>query len=103
NTASSGTYNYSQFAHDDIALGDASLMQVHVVDAHMRFINFTRDLDGEVLWRQEAQQIITGAPTEVCYRFAGKLIGYVGNNGTLDTKENGSIANRAATQRLGRC
>jgi len=35
------------------------------------------------------------------YRFSGKQIGYVGNNGTIDTDYASSITNRTAAQRTG--
>lgn len=38
-----------------------------------------------------------GDPHEVWYRFAGKQIGYVGNNGTLDTGYVPSVQTRTAT------
>lgn len=42
-----------------------------------------------------------GDPHEIWYRFAGRAIGYVGNNGTLDIDHAASITNRAAAQGSG--
>lgn len=51
---------------------------------------------GQVIKRDERAALSGGDPHEVWYRFSGKQIGYVGNNGTMDTDYASSIANRTA-------
>jgi hypothetical protein len=55
-----------------------------------RFRKYTptipNDLSGQALRRDEADaNYSAGDPHEVWYRFGGKQLGYVGNNGTLET------------------
>lgn len=53
---------------------------------------------GQVIKRDERDNLSGGDPHEVWYRFSGRQIGYVGNNGSLDTTYANSIANRTAAQ-----
>ncbi len=52
----------------------------------------------QVIKRDEKDNLAGGDPHEVWYRFSGRQIGYVGNNGSLDTTYAQSIANRTAAQ-----
>jgi hypothetical protein len=51
--------------------------------------------------REEGDHVAGGDPSEINYRFAGRQIGAVGNNGTLDTTYDASIASRTATPGTG--
>src|SRR5262245_34724332 len=58
---------------------------------------------GQVIRRDEkdSQATLDDSPHEVYYRFAGRQLGYAGNNGTYDTDYAASIADRQATQGTG--
>jgi YD repeat-containing protein len=72
------------------------LKSAHVADGRTRDVTVTSDGLGQVIRRDEADYNSGGDPHEVWYRFNGKQIGYVGNNGTLDTDYLTSIATRTA-------
>ncbi|HYD86007.1 MAG TPA: LysM peptidoglycan-binding domain-containing protein [Vitreimonas sp.] len=61
-----------------------------------RTATFKSDLNGQVIRRDESDSHTTGDPHEFWYRFAGKQLGYVGNNGTSDIDYRASTTERAA-------
>jgi hypothetical protein len=87
-TTTSGSTTYT--------LGAAGqLNSASITDGRSRTVTFTNDMNGQALRRDEADaNYSTGDPHEVWYRFAGREMGYTGNNGTLDTNYAGSITNR---------
>ncbi|PSJ42216.1 polymorphic toxin-type HINT domain-containing protein [Allosphingosinicella deserti] len=100
NTIFRTTYNYN----------DAGQLQsAQVNDGRPRTVTYTNDMTGQVIRRDEAdnkiptqsQPYLNGDPHEVWYRFGGKQMGYVGNNGTLDTDYQSSVSNRTATAGTG--
>lgn len=56
-------------------------------------------MSGQAIRRDENDYTAAtiGDPHEIYYRFGGKQLGYVGNNGTLDTSYAQSIAGRTVT------
>lgn len=94
NTASHTYTNYGGQA--------ARLESVSIADGRPRTVAFRNDLHGQVNWRRESDQLSNqGDPHEHWHRFAGKLMGYTGNNGTNDKDYAASIADRTATQGSG--
>lgn len=91
NQKNTSTYVYDVFG------GKAQLREVGIVDGRPRSVMFLYDLMGQVIKRDEKDNLSGGDPHEVWYRFSGRQIGYVGNNGSLDTTYANSIANRTAT------
>ncbi|PSJ42219.1 LysM peptidoglycan-binding domain-containing protein [Allosphingosinicella deserti] len=100
NTVFNTTYSYN----------DAGQLQSATVnDGRPRKVTYTNDMTGQVIRRDEAdnkiptqsQPNLNGDPHEVWYRFGGKQMGYVGNNGTLDTDYQSSVSNRTATAGTG--
>ena len=78
------------------------LQKASISDGRSRTVTFTNDQNGQVIRRDERDgKYTTGDPHEVWYRFGGKEMGYVGNNGTLNTDHEKSITNRTATQGQG--
>lgn len=71
------------------------LNSVVVSDGRQRTINFINDGGGLALGRDELSSASTN-PRELWYRFDGREMGYIGNNGTLETDYLASIANRTA-------
>ncbi len=70
-------------------------------DGRPRTIAYTSLMDGQIVRRDEADNIAYnsssntgGDPHEIWYRYAGRELGYVGNNGSLDTDYLKSIDNR---------
>jgi nucleoid-associated protein YgaU len=47
-------------------------------------VTFRNDMNGQAIRRDEADNSSNGDPHEVWYRFAGKQIGFTGNNGAPD-------------------
>ena len=70
------------------------LTDVVIDDERDRVITFINNLDGQILRRDETTYRSGGEPHEVWYRFGGKEMGYVGNNGTVDSDYAASIQNR---------
>jgi len=87
----SSSYDY------DVA---GQLKSAQIDDGRQRTVTFTNDLFGQVLRRDETGPA-AGSPHEVWYRFGGRQMGYVGNNGTLDTNYEQSIAARTAAPGTG--
>ncbi|MBO9713324.1 LysM peptidoglycan-binding domain-containing protein [Sphingomonas sp.] len=85
---STGTtsYNYN-------AMGQ--LTTASIADGRSRTVYYTNDMNGQTIRRDEYDGIWNqGDPHEVWYRFAGREMGYTGNNGTLETNYATSVANR---------
>ncbi len=76
------------------------MKSAQINDGRQRTVTFTNDLFGQVLRRDETGPA-TGSPHEVWYRFGGRQMGYVGNNGTLDTNYDQSITARTAAPGTG--
>ncbi|HYD37424.1 MAG TPA: hypothetical protein VEA60_07410, partial [Allosphingosinicella sp.] len=74
--------------------GAGQLGSAQIDDGRRRSVTWTNDLTGQALRRDEADSLPGGDPHEIWYRFGGKQLGYVGNNGTLDTDYATSIDNR---------
>lgn len=94
NSSQSTTYTTS-FIYD----GLGRLIQANVGDYYSQTVKFTNDENGQIIRRDETSIAnSTGAPHEVWYRFGGRQLGYVGNNGTADVSTEKSIAERTAAQ-----
>lgn len=77
--------------------GQAVMTQASISDGRARTVNYATNLSGEVVKRWEsASGTGAGAPTEYWYRFAGKEMGKVGNDGTLHNSYASSIIMRQA-------
>ncbi len=60
------------------------MTQASISDGRSRTVNYATNLMGEVVKRWEsASGTGGGAPAEYWYRYAGKEMGKVGNDGTL--------------------
>jgi hypothetical protein len=88
--------------------GSGQLASIYVADGRPRTITFTTDMLGQVIRRDEADNIAYNAswqtggdPHEVWYRYNGKQIAYSGNNGTFDTDYAASIASRTTVPTTG--
>jgi len=72
----------------------------HVVDGRERWVTVTNDAMGQAVRRDEADlnydPTTGGDPHELWYRFDGRQVGYVGNNGTDDVDYGASLARRTA-------
>ncbi|MFC4291333.1 putative toxin, partial [Sphingorhabdus arenilitoris] len=72
------------------------LTRAYIADGKPRNVNFTNDELGQIIRRSESGTIAgqSGNPHEVWYRFGGRQMGYVGNNGTSDISAAASITER---------
>lgn len=78
------------------------LSSVSIADGRPRSVYYTNDLTGQVVRRNEQDNDYKkGDPSELWYRFNGRTLGYVGNNGTQDTSYQASIDSRTRTQGTG--
>ncbi|HEX8620555.1 MAG TPA: LysM peptidoglycan-binding domain-containing protein [Allosphingosinicella sp.] len=108
-TTTTTTYSpsYSSTTHSTSLTydGSGSLSSIYVGDGRPRSITFVNDANGQTIKRDEADnnynQYTGGDPHEIWHRFGGKQMGYVGNNGTLDTDYQTSIGNRTRTPGTG--
>jgi YD repeat-containing protein len=92
NSSQSTTYTTS-FIYD----GLGRLTQANVGDYYSQTVKFTNDENGQIIRRDETSIAnSTGAPHEVWYRFGGRQLGYVGNNGTSDVSTEKSIQERTS-------
>ena len=84
------THNYNANGH---------LTSANISDGQSRTVRYTNDLTGQVLKRK----ITTSGsdPTEIWYRFGGREMGYIGNNGTLNVDTNAAIEQRTAESGTG--
>lgn len=97
NTAQSTIYT-TGYSYD----GSGHLLSAQINDGRRRTVTYTSDLSGQVIRRDEADtNYSAGDPHEIWYRFGGKEVGYVGNNGTLDTDYQTPIDNRGRTSGTG--
>jgi LysM repeat protein len=93
-TTSNAVYNTS-FAYD----GQGRLTGATIGDYLYRSVSFVSDELGQIIRRDEtrpysAPAAQSGSPHEVWYRFAGRQLGYTGNNGTSDVTTAASIGER---------
>lgn len=78
------------------------LSSVRIADGRPRNVMYTNDMTGQVIRRDESDNDYgKGDPHEVWYRFNGRTLGYVGNNGTQDTNYQASIGSRTRPQGTG--
>ena len=90
NTGQSTTY-YTTFYYN----GLGQLTSLYVGDARARNVNFKLNGDGQIIRRDEQDyNWSNGDPHEIWYRFNGRQLGYVGNNGTSDVSTVQSIGER---------
>ncbi|MFD1034604.1 NucA/NucB deoxyribonuclease domain-containing protein [Sphingomonas hankookensis] len=81
---------------------NGELSFVEIADGRPRNVSYFSDMTGQIIERSEyARNGGTGNPSEKWYRFNGRTLGYVGNNGTLDTSYQESIGSRTRTQGTG--
>lgn len=74
----------------------------YIGDGRPRTVSFTNDVYGQVIARDESDNNYSkGDPHQRWYRFNGREIGTVGNNGTLDLSYSQSISDRTATNGSG--
>lgn len=86
-------YYYDQY-------GQLSL--VSIADGRPRSVQYVTDMTGQVIERSEFDRDYNkGDPREIWYRFNGRTLGYVSNNGTQDTSYQASIDKRTRTQGTG--
>jgi LysM repeat protein len=91
---------YSHYSYD----AGGTLVSAQVNDGRPRKVTYLNDVSGQVLRRDEKDLIEPtttepnkgGDPHEIWFRFGGKQMGYVGNNGTLATGYQDSIDSRTA-------
>jgi LysM repeat protein len=93
-TTSNAVYNTS-FAYDE----QGRLTGATIGDYLYRSVSFVSDELGQIIRRDEtrpysAPAAQSGSPHEVWYRFAGRQLGYTGNNGTSDVTTAASIGER---------
>ena len=72
------------------------LTGVHIADGRPRDVAFVNDLAGQALARDEADALATGDPHQRWYRFDGREMGSISNDGTEDTSYAVSIDRRLA-------
>lgn len=60
------------------------ILHAHTDDGRDRTVYFTNDLTGQVLHKYEVNGYTdVGDPTSILYRFSGKEMGSITNNGTV--------------------
>ena len=72
------------------------LTGVHIADGRPRDVAFVNDLAGQALARDEADNLATGDPHQRWYRFDGREMGTISNDGTDETSYAVSIDRRLA-------
>jgi len=77
------------------------LLTARINDGRARTVTFTNDNSGQVIRRDEADSKSGGDPHEIWYRFGGKEMGYIGNNGTQNTNYSQSVADRTTVPTTG--
>jgi hypothetical protein len=103
-TTTTYTPTYSSATHTTTLTYDGSgaLTSLYVGDGRPRTVTFVNDANGQAIKRDESDnnwnQYTGGDPHEIWHRFGGKQMGYVGNNGTLDTNYASSIDNRTIAE-----
>ncbi|MFZ2032019.1 MAG: DUF6531 domain-containing protein, partial [Vitreimonas sp.] len=92
-TTWTSTYNYTQVG------GQARLDSVTIADGRPRTVSYRTDLSFQVIRRDESDNVGSqGDPHEIWYRFGGRQIGYVGNNGTANISDTDSVKERTVSQ-----
>ncbi|GAA4044674.1 LysM peptidoglycan-binding domain-containing protein [Parerythrobacter jejuensis] len=93
NTGSSSDRIYnSTYSYDSFGV----LQSAQVNDGRARSVSFINNAEGQVISRKERDnKYDQGDPSEIYYRFGGKEIGRVGNNGTANVAYEKSIAQRS--------
>ncbi|WP_298333308.1 LysM peptidoglycan-binding domain-containing protein [uncultured Erythrobacter sp.] len=61
--------------------GGGNTLRAVISDARNRTVNFTHDISGQVIERREADNLSGGDPRDIYYRFGGKEMGHITNNG----------------------
>lgn len=94
-STSSNQVYHTYFTND----GMGRLVSAYISDGKARNVTFINDELGQIIRRKEDVPLNVpsgqaGAPDEVWYRFAGRQMGYTGNNGTSDLSMAASIADR---------
>ncbi|GAA4035711.1 DNA/RNA non-specific endonuclease [Parerythrobacter jejuensis] len=88
NTVYKSTYNYDSFG---------VLQSAQINDGRPRSVTYINNAEGQVISRKERDnKYDKGDPSEIYYRFGGKELGRVGNNGTANVTYEQSIARRTA-------
>ncbi|QNA86661.1 LysM peptidoglycan-binding domain-containing protein [Sphingomonas sp. So64.6b] len=92
--STSGLIDYNTtFSYD----GDGTLTRIQVGGAKARYVYYSNDLQGQAVRRDEWGNNGVPSPHEMWFRFGGKQLGYVSNNGTDETDYQTSIDSRGAT------
>ena len=82
--------------------GQGVLAQAAINDGRARTVTYQADAMGQVLRRDEVDgNAAAGDPHEVWFRFNGRELGHVGNNGTTRTDYATSVADRAQSETTG--
>ncbi len=92
--------NTTYYSYDTIG-GQAQMFKATITDGRSRTVIFLNDMMGQAIKRDERDALAGGDPHEVWYRFSGRQMGYVGNNGSIDSDYASSIASRTAAQGSG--
>ncbi|MFZ2032115.1 MAG: hypothetical protein WAU68_17520, partial [Vitreimonas sp.] len=72
---------------------------VTIADGRPRTVSYRTDLSFQVIRRDESDNVGSqGDPHEIWYRFGGRQIGYVGNNGTANISDTDSVKERTVSQ-----
>ncbi|WP_379549958.1 LysM peptidoglycan-binding domain-containing protein [Qipengyuania sp. DGS5-3] len=91
--SSSNTVFRSTYTYD----GVGTLQSAQINDGRPRTVSYINNAEGQVISRKEKDNNHTqGDPSEIYYRFGGKEIGRVGNNGTSNVNYERTIAERTA-------
>jgi hypothetical protein len=100
NTAAPGNVQHSYYSYTPAGV----LASVNVVDGRARTVTLTNDVYGQALRRDESDGTAWnpttfngGDPHEAWYRFNGRQLGSVGNNGTYENGYLGSLEDRTHT------
>jgi len=89
-------YSYYSYNSDGVLTG------VSIDDGRPRTVNFDVDQSGQIIRRREQDNNWSqGDPYELYYRFGGKQLGYIGNNGTLEVDYRRSIELRTTSPGTG--
>lgn len=92
-SARTSSYYYDQYGQ---------LNSVSIADGRPRNVWYDTDMTGQVVARSESDRDYNkGDPREIWYRFNGRTLGYVSNNGTQDTSYQASIDKRTRAQGTG--
>ncbi|WP_233354609.1 RHS repeat domain-containing protein, partial [Woodsholea maritima] len=77
--------------------GQAWLASASVLDGKPYSVNYINNVTGQVVIREQVDNLPGGQPLEFWYRYGGKEMGAVGNNGGSDQSYNASINDRQTT------